>query len=53
MKVQNKTRFKLISICSKPTSVMVINIFKRFDKQKLISAAVLLGNAELSLDWVE
>ena len=26
---------------------------KRFDKQKLISAAVLLGNAALSLDWVE
>ena len=26
---------------------------KRFDKQKLISAAVLLGNAALSLEWVE
>ena len=25
----------------------------RFDKQQLISAAVLLGNAALSLDWVE
>ena len=53
MKVQNKTRFKLISTCSKPTSTKVINIFKRFDKQKLINAAVLLGNAALSLDWVE
>ena len=26
---------------------------KRFDKQKLISAAVVLGNAALSLEWVE
>ena len=26
---------------------------KRFDKQKLIIAAVLLGNAALSLEWVE
>ena len=26
---------------------------KRFDKQKLVSAAVLLGNAALSLEWVE
>ena len=26
---------------------------KMFDKQKLISAAVLLGNAALSLEWVE
>ena len=37
---------------------MIINIFgsrhiKRFDEQKLISAAVLLGNAALSLEWVE
>ena len=53
MKVQNKTRFKLISIGSKLTSAMIINIFKTFDKQKLISAAVLLGNAALSLEWVE
>ena len=28
MKVQNKTKFKLISICSKPTSAMVINILQ-------------------------
>ena len=26
---------------------------RRFDKQKLISAAVVLGNAALSLEWVE
>ena len=26
---------------------------KRFDWQKLISAAILLGNAALSLEWVE
>ena len=26
---------------------------KRFDKQKLISAAVVLGNTALSLEWVE
>ena len=36
MKVQNKTRFKLISICS-----------------AVLYAAVLLGNAALSLEWVE
>ena len=28
-------------------------LIKRFDKQKLIIAAVMLGNAALSLEWVE
>ena len=34
MKVQNKKRFKLISICSKLTSAMTINIFKSIARNR-------------------
>ena len=35
MKVQNKTSFKLISICSKHTSAMIINILKGLINKKM------------------
>ena len=53
MKVQNKTKFKLTQCMLQAYISNDNQHIQRFDKQKLISAAVLLGNAALSLEWVE